>query len=311
VEKSIPATYFIIPFKGRAGEHVAARSAPRRAVAYEVGDLSGRIASLRKEGCEVAVHGIDAWHSVQKGREERSKLETVSGAPVVGIRMHWLLRDSNTAAVLEAAGYTYDAGLGYNETIGYRNGTTQAFRPLGSCQLLELPLHIQDGALFFPRTLDLSEAEARHRCSMLIDNARRFGGVLTVLWHDRSHGPERFWGDFYADLVGTLRSTDGWFGTAAQVVAWFDHRRAIRFERVDEEGGGRTRVCYRGPEIRPPVKLRVHRPNRCGDRVQPEATTPAWVDLPWNGQTAVELGDSTEDRPDLQTRHFESIGTLQ
>ena len=33
-----------------------------------------------------------------------------------------------------------------------------------------------------------------------MDNASEFGGVLTVIWHDRSHGPERFWGDFYIKL---------------------------------------------------------------------------------------------------------------
>ena len=75
--------------------------------------------------------------------------------------MHWLLRDANTASALEQAGYAYDPTVGYNETIGYRNGTTQVFRPLGAQTLLELPLHIQDGALFYPQRLDLSEPEAR------------------------------------------------------------------------------------------------------------------------------------------------------
>src|SRR5207253_9032885 len=139
-------------------------------------------------------------HSAQRGMAERSAVAAAAGGPVVGIRMHWLLRDRNTPAVLESAGYAYDAGLGYNETIGYRNGTTQVFRPLGACAtLLELPLHIQDGALFYPDRLDLSEPDARSRCDRLVEHARGFGGVLTMLWHDRSHGPERFWGDFYLD----------------------------------------------------------------------------------------------------------------
>src|SRR5439155_671266 len=113
---------------------------------------------------------------------------------------------------------------GYNETIGYRNGTTQVFNPPGATTLLELPLHIQDGALFYPNRLDLSESEAEKRCRALIDNARQFGGVLTVLWHDRSHGPERFWGDFYIRLVQALKSSKGWFATAGRVVSWFRKR---------------------------------------------------------------------------------------
>ena len=87
--------------------------------------------------------------------------------------MHWLLRDANTPSVLEQAGYAYDSTVGYNETVGYRAGTSQVFRPSGATTLLELPLHIQDGALFYPQRLDLSEPEAEKRCQALIDNARK------------------------------------------------------------------------------------------------------------------------------------------
>lgn len=298
VEKNLPATYFIIPVKRRAGEFVGGRHPSRRATAYDIGDIAESAADLMQQGCEVAVHGIDAWHSVDKGKAERARVVAVTGAATVGIRMHWLLRGPNTATVLEQAGYAYDAGLGYNETIGYRNGTTQVFRPCGARKLLGLPLHIQDTALFSPQRLDLSEPEARRRCDALVDNARRSGGVLTVLWHDRSHGPERLWGDFYADFVRMLQSLDGWFGTAAQVVRWFDERRAIRFARIDTEDGPRMRVCYRGAEIQPPVSIRVHRPG----------TAP--IDLRWNGQSDVEL-DSDERAPDVTVQRFASMGSVQ
>ncbi len=298
VEKNLPATYFIIPFKRRAGEGVAGRHAARRASAYDIGDLEDRTATLITARCEVAVHGIDAWHSTEKGREERTRVADATGAPADGIRMHWLLRDANTASTLDAAGYAYDAGLGYNETIGYRNGTAQAFRPLGARTLLELPLHIQDGALFYPTRLDLSEPEAHQRCGRLMENARRFGGVLTILWHDRSHGPERFWGEFYIQLVQQLKSCGAWFGTARQVTGWFRERRAVRFECVDTERGTRTRVLARGEEVQPGLTIRVHRPSA---RTEREAASGAplssYVDMPWTGKGAVVLG-SSERGPD-------------
>ena len=87
-----------------------------------------------------------------------------AGKSSIGIRMHWLLRDARTPSVLENAGYAYDSTVGYNETVGYRAGTTQVFRPQGVRRLLELPLHIQDGALFYPQQLDLSEADAWKSC---------------------------------------------------------------------------------------------------------------------------------------------------
>jgi hypothetical protein len=197
--------------------------------------------------------------------------------------MHWLLQDGDTARVLEDAGYVYDSTAGYNETVGYRNGTTQVYRPLSAQHLLELPLHIQDGALFYPQRLDLSEADAWTRCFEIADHAARAGGVLTLLWHDRSHGPERYWGDFYAGLVGALKSRRPWFATARAAVSWFQTRRDVCFEHVDStDGVWRLRLPGNSEEADPPLNLRIHRPP--GIRAER-----SYEDVPWNGRTAVEL----------------------
>lgn len=292
VEKNLPATYFLIPFKKRPGEKVPVHNASRRATTYDVSDLPLWTATLMREGCELGVHGIDAWHSVNRGRDELARLAMVRGGSRIGIRMHWLLRDQNTFRVLEEAGYDYDASVGYNETVGYRSGTAQVFRPMGADTLLELPLHIQDGALFYPQRLDLSEPEAWKRCSELIENAKKIGGVLTVLWHDRSHGPERFWGDFYVRLVEALKSLECWFGTGAQVVGWFRKRREVRFEQVKAPDGSiQTRVIYDGKEILPPLNIRIHFPEGGVENGDARNQTNANVaDFPWNG----EVGEETE-----------------
>lgn len=149
--------------------------------------------------------------------------------------MHWLLQDASTPASLESAGYEYDSTSGYNETVGFRNGTGQVFRPLSATSLLELPMHIQDGALFYGTRLDLSEEEAHTRCLNIIRHAENAGGVVTVLWHDRSHGPERFWGGFYLRLIASLKERQTWFDTASAIVSWFRARRDVRF--VEDQDG--------------------------------------------------------------------------
>ena len=282
IEKGLPATYFLIPFKQRCGENVPGHHASLRATAYDVSDLSRWTTILLSRGCELGVHGIDAWHSVAKGREELARISAVTGDSKTGTRMHWLLRDENTPTVLERAGYTYDSTFGYNETIGYRAGTSQVFRPLNAQNLLELPLHIQDGALFYPQRLGLSEEKAETRCQDLISNARELGGVLTLLWHDRSHAPERFWGNFYAALVSKLKSLDAWFGTGTQVVTWFGNRRNVRFEAVVAANGNTgIGLRYNGEEISPPLKIRVHNPGQVTTGSSP--ATPDFVDTSWAG----------------------------
>src|SRR5205085_4488954 len=184
----------------------------------------------KEGGCEVGVHGIDAWHSMDAGRQELQRVAKYTGCLEMGIRMHWLLQEDDTFKLLEAAGYSYDSTAGYNETPGYRAGTTQVYRPIGVERLLELPMHIQDGALFFSQRLNLSEKQANDLCEKFVANARRVGGVLTLLWHDRSHAAERFWGEFYARFLERLRAMGVWFGTGAQIVSWFRKRRAVIFE---------------------------------------------------------------------------------
>jgi hypothetical protein len=284
IEKGLPATYFLIPFKKRSGEKVAVRGAKRRATAYDVSDIPEWVSALRQHGCEVAVHGIDAWHSVDMGRQELARIAATDRERWVGVRIHWLLNDANTSAVLDRAGYAYDSTIGYNETVGYRAGTSCVFRPIGVDQLFELPLHIQDGALFYPHQLDLSEADAWNLCEQMIANAQKFGGVLTVLWHDRSHAPERFWGDFYIRLLERLRMSTGWFGTASQVVEWFRKRRGVRFERCADAECDQGRLCYHGEEIQPPLTIRLHQ------------TPSDSVDIPWNGSSPLDLNRSLAER---------------
>ena len=284
-EKDLPATYFLIPFKRRAGDKVTGAHASRRASAYDVSDLTIQAETLQKHGCELGVHGLDAWHSVEHGRAELERVRSVSKAPETGVRMHWLLQDATTYQVLEDAGFAYDSTAGYNETVGYRNGTTQVFRPLGARTLLEIPIHIQDGALFLHNRLNLTDAQARQRCRPLFDNARKYGGVLTVLWHDRSHGPERFWGGFYLELIERLKSLGVWFGSAGQVVQWFGQRRAVRFEPVETTNGVRVRLTCAGEDVRPAFTIRVHAPGG-GESAR---TGAAFSDLRWDGKRPEEI----------------------
>lgn len=300
VERGLRATYFLIPFKHRAGEKLTVRNAKRRATAYDVTDLSGLTGTLRDSGCELGVHGIDSWHDEDKARKELDRVAAHTGPETkeMGIRMHWLQWESGSFRVLEAAGYSYDSTWGYNETPGYRAGTLQAFRPLGVQRLMELPMHIQDGALFFPQRLDLSEAEAWNLCGEFIRNAAANGGVLTILWHDRSHGPERFWGGFYERLINHLKGCDVWFANAGEAVRWFRARRSITF--VPESGSAGDPILRASSQIGrvdPPLTVRVHRPIS-QSRGTATSEAPTYFDVPWTAEKDLPLGPLLRCDPD-------------
>lgn len=245
LEAGAPSTFFIIPFKHSPG-HTEYGPAPSiRAAAYGAADVTSQVKQLMSAGCEVGLHGVDAWMAEDTARVEFAQIRRLTGKRKLGVRMHWLYFGKQSVRALEAAGADYDSTSGYNEAIGYRSGTTQVYRPIEAAHLLELPMHIMDTALFFPDRMHLSRREALDRVLGIIAHALEFGGVVTVNWHDRSIGPERCWDAFYVDLVQELKNHGAWVATASQTVAWFRKRRAAVLEsgRLQASGNGELDDC--------------------------------------------------------------------
>jgi len=226
LERGRPSTFFVLPFANRPGRRRGGARAPRiRGAAYGARDVASELETLQEAGCEIGLHGIDAWCDEAAAREEIQELTGVAKSFRGGVRMHWLYFHEDSPLILERAGAAYDSTIGYNDTIGYRAGTGQVYRPLGATKLLELPLIVMDTALFYPSHLNLTTAEAWKRVEAIVAQAVRFGGCVTVNWHDRSLAPERQWGKFYGDMVRYLEAQGGWFTTAEGAVNWFRKRR--------------------------------------------------------------------------------------
>ena len=249
------STFFIIPKKGEAGTTSSGARLARRAVRYDLSQLQPSVSEILAHRGEIGVHGIDAWRDTAEARKEREQIQGLARSPEVGVRMHWLFFDSESAGKLDKAGFSYDSTVGYNETVGYRAGTTQAFRPFGTKRLLELPLHIMDTALFYPAHLNLSPKQAMMLVTDMVDDMRQFGGLLVVNWHDRSIAPERLWDDFYAELVEKLEVAGAWFCTATDAARWFRRRREVTFG----SNGSEAALASTGSEAGlPGLQIRSH-----------------------------------------------------
>ena len=233
LEKGLHSSFFTIPFKNNPGRTVDGTAPHHRASGYGARDIADDLRDVISGGSEVGVHGIDAWLDASSGQEELEEIRRVTADKTVGARMHWLYFNEQSPLLLEKAGFDYDSTVGYNETVGYRAGTSQVYKPLNTSRLLELPLHIMDTSLFYPGRMHLTAVEAKERVDAIVANAVEFGGTVTVNWHDRSIAPERLWGDFYVDLIEDLKNRGAWFATASQAVAWFRKRRAASFENAE------------------------------------------------------------------------------
>lgn len=257
IEQDAPSTFFVIPFRGCAGRCITGKAPARRAAGYSVAEIAPQVTRMKAAGCEIGLHGIDAWSSTVAGRAESEEIRRVAGNEgEIGVRMHWLYFDQHSPQMLDEAGFGYDSTVGYNETVGYRAGTGQVYRPLTAKHLFELPLHIMDTALFYPNHLNSSQKGARQRIESILQNAERFGGCVTVNWHDRSIAPERCWDDFYIELIGNMRSRGAWFATGTDAVEWFRRRRLARID-FSEGGAVLIREQPVDEDELPPLALRI------------------------------------------------------
>jgi hypothetical protein len=266
VEKGLCSTYFVIPFKNDPGKCAGGLIPRFRAAGYGAKDIEDTIAKIVASGCEVGLHGIDAWCDSSRGSEEFEEIRRLAGVSEVGVRMHWLYCDERSPLALEQAGAAYDSTVGYRETVGYRAGTTQAYKPWHAVRLLEVPMHIMDTALFYPAYLGLSAREAVPLLRRMVDNVVEFGGCMTINWHDRSLAPERLWNGPYRDLVQDLKNRGAWFATAGQAAAWFRKRRSLLLEgnTIESEGWHSMTFMYQNNGL-PGLKIRTHRKRRSHD----------------------------------------------
>ncbi|MFA4850341.1 MAG: hypothetical protein WC626_11500 [Methanoregula sp.] len=261
----IRSTFFFLPASNKPG--LFAPSV--RSGFYSLEDTP--IPTLIKDGWEVGVHGIDNWTSKEKGLEEITFFKKM-GLRKIGNRVHWLMFGDSSWKFLDQAGYYYDSSFGYNNDIGFRAGTLQVYRPAGSKHLLELPLHIQDIALFGKSCWELSDNQWIHETCLnlspnkadtnideLIGYAKKFGGVITVLWHYDSITPPKDYGFFYCNLIQKLKDTNSWISTAHNIVTWFLNRRYLMIDCTSEEK--RMIISIKGDfyaENYPLYCLRVH-----------------------------------------------------
>jgi hypothetical protein len=261
IERGLPSTFFFIPYKNRPGLDHEGRTAKGRAVKYDIGDIPEEVEKLSARGCEIGLHGIDAWHSAERAADEKMRVGGMTHRPALGVRMHWLFYSADTPGVLEGAGFSYDSTVGYNDAVGYRAGTGQAFRLPGTT-LYELPLLVMDTALLTPGRMGLSEIEAFERIREICARISTNGGAFTINWHHRSVGPERFWDDLYIRVIEELKRSGAMFSTAQEAVSWFEKRRSVAF-RNEERRDGELHVQLECPSnsALPGMVLRVHNPS--------------------------------------------------
>lgn len=216
-EYDVRSTFYFIPYKHNPGSRPDGSPAPgNRAAAYDITRYKDLLVSLEEDGWEVGIHGIDAHLGAKEASEELGIFKNLLPSKEKwGIRMHWLYHRPDLWKHLKEAGYYYDTTFGSNTEVGFKENRFHPFKRDG---LWVLPLNIQDGALLAKWNQNLSPRRAWETIEPLMESAKEKRAVITVLWHNASFGPPRFWDTLYRRIIEKGKKDGALFLTALQAV---------------------------------------------------------------------------------------------
>lgn len=158
---------------------------------YQFSDAKIRnlIKRLLNDGFEVGLHGTihSAKHESSMMNQVREMTKALGHKPR-GIRQHYLrFFHPYTFRLQIKAGLKYDTSLGFAEHEGYRNGYCYPFKPYDferdeMLDIWEIPLTMMEVTALNYR--ELSYEELKQSVFDLIVEARKFGGIFSLLWHN-------------------------------------------------------------------------------------------------------------------------------
>jgi peptidoglycan/xylan/chitin deacetylase (PgdA/CDA1 family) len=189
-------------------------------------DVRNAIKYFSEKGWDVGIHqSIEAYEDAELLRDEKHDIEQITGKDVLGVRQHYLkMRFPDFWFAHERAGLKYDSTVGFRDGIGFRAGTSfpyQAFDPVhgANIAIVEIPLIIMEREIFL-------KDDPWMECKALIDTVEMYGGVLTILWHQRFFNEQEFPGyaDLYRKIIEYCREQGAWLAPLNEINGWWAGR---------------------------------------------------------------------------------------
>lgn len=197
---------------------------------YDIEDIESELRLIVDNGWEVGLHGgYYTYNNLEYMQSEKKRLESVLGKRIIGYRNHYLMfKPPDTWELLAKAGFRYDATLGYNDMVGFRNGLCHPFKPFNintdkEINVLEIPLVVMDSALFnFTSSFDT----AWNTVKELIDTTKRYNGVFTILWHNDGFNRSfrDTWINIYDKTLSYCSENNAWITSGEEIFKWWDHK---------------------------------------------------------------------------------------
>ena len=213
---------------------------------FTAGDLTYRpeaaatrriLAAVTKGEHSIGLHGSrETVSSADRFSTQRGRLQGLAGQAVDGVRQHFLRFDPlQTPRAMTQAGFRYDSTVGFPDRNGFRVGIADVVR--SGETLDEVPFAWMDRALSKYRDVEEPEAWIDDALA-LARGCRDVEGLWVGVWHPNLTAALGFPGApaAYERLLDALLADRPFVGTLDEIVDWRARRRALRVERVAEDG---------------------------------------------------------------------------
>ena len=151
---------------------------------YENGnveDYEDDIQTLQKGNWEVALHtDPKSVDSIEKIKQEKEKLESLTKKPIIGNRVHFLNYNSDLPLKLKQLGFLYDSSLRHSKDridekeMGYSKIDG----------LIEFPVTLMDAYLFTHMKIEEKKIVSEFQKALDIGRNLSEENVISVIWHD-------------------------------------------------------------------------------------------------------------------------------
>lgn len=202
IHRGLPLKYFVLV--GRHGKFDKSINPRNRAFRRFVQQLSAK--------ADVELHPSYAA-SLDEARfvTEKADFEQIANVQCSQSRQHFLrIILPQYYQMLERVGITNDYSFGYAANIGFRAGTSRAFKFYdlqreAATEILLQPLVMMDVTL--RNYMELTPQQAKKRVESLIEAIRQTNGTFTTLWHNQHFGQPIWhkWNKLYTDMLDSLR----------------------------------------------------------------------------------------------------------
>lgn len=149
--------------------------------------------------------------------------------PIKGNRFHFLAFDpKHTPSILQSANFAFDSSISFAEHSGFRRSICYPYyiydlKNDQSTNVLEIPLNIMDTTFQKREYMNIPADEISLSISNLIEEVKKFNGVLTVLWHNTNFASSdyREWKIAYEKCICQFKNDQIHFSTCQEITDLF------------------------------------------------------------------------------------------